>query len=59
MFTCLSKVQFEPGFDVSDHFLGLFAEKLKSFAAFNGCDAIKVEDIKTKGVVRRLRKRLK
>jgi uncharacterized protein YcaQ len=53
------RLLFEPGFDVSDHLLTLLAEKLREYAVINGCDAVVVEEARTKNVVRRLRKELK
>ena len=53
------RLQFEPGFDVSDGFLILFAEKLREYAVMNGCDTIVVEVVRTRNVVQRLRKQLK
>ena len=50
---------FEPGFEVSDHFLALLAGKLREYAAMNGCDLVVLEEVRTKNVVRRLRKQLK
>jgi uncharacterized protein YcaQ len=55
----IRRLLFETGFDATDEFLDLLANKLKAFAAFNGCDVVKVEEVRTKGVVRRLRKLLK
>ena len=53
------RLLFEPGFDVSDHLLTLLAGKLKEYAVINGCDAVVVEEVRTKNVVRRLRRLLK
>ena len=53
------RLLFEPWFDISDDFMAAFAGKLKAFAAFNECDRVVVEDVRTQGVVRRLRKELK
>ena len=50
---------FEPWFDISDEFVAAFASKLKAFAAFNDCETVTVEEVRTKNVVRRLRKELK
>ena len=53
------RLLFEPGFDVSDHFLTLLAGKLREYAVINGCDAVVVEEVRTRNVVRRLRRLLK
>jgi uncharacterized protein len=37
------KLTLEPDFDICDSFLPALAEKLQSFAAFNGCEQIAVE----------------
>lgn len=52
------RLQFEPGFDVSDHFLNLFAKKLWDFAAINSCDTVVVEEVRTRNVIRRLKQQL-
>jgi uncharacterized protein YcaQ len=52
------RLLFEPGFDISDHFLALFAEKLREYATMNGCDLLVLEEVRTRNVVRRLRKHL-
>jgi len=53
------RLLFEPGFDVSDHLLTLLAGKLREYAVINGCDAVVVEEVRTRNVVRRLRRLLK
>lgn len=53
------RLLFEPGFDASDHFLALLAGKLREFASMNGCNLVVLEEVRTRNVVRRLRKQLK
>ena len=48
----VKKLMFEPGFKDYDEFLPLFAEKLKAFATFNGCDKIVVHECVPKSVLR-------
>jgi uncharacterized protein YcaQ len=52
------KLFMEPGFEKSD-MLPPFAEKLKEFAAFNGCDKIVIEKTEPKGMIKELKKLVK
>ena len=55
----IRQLLFEPGFEITDEFVAAFANKLKAFAAFNDCQTVTFEEVRTKNVVRRLRKQLK
>ena len=41
----VKRLLFEPGFDEYDAVLPALVEKLRAFAAFNGCDTIAVEEV--------------
>ena len=41
----IKRLLFEPNFDAYDTVLPALAEKLRAFAAFNGCDNFAVEDV--------------
>jgi uncharacterized protein YcaQ len=52
------KLFLEPGID-TDSFLPAFANKLKEFAAFNGCDKIVIESTQPKAIAKELKRLLK
>ncbi|MBN2392197.1 MAG: hypothetical protein JXR84_15825, partial [Anaerolineae bacterium] len=41
----IKRMLFEPDYDVYDAVLPALVEKLRAFAAFNGCDNFAVEDV--------------